>query len=101
MEIAEASITVVRNDDDVLPLAAEEHLRILHLVIPDDLGVPWAEFRRRRIEVKTIALGDEVSQEQADEILDEVEQFTHILISTSYYREKISDSLIELDGPAR
>ena len=96
VEIAEASITVVRNDDGVLPLAAEERLRILQLVIPDDLGVPSAEFRRRRIEVTTIELGDEVSEEKADEILGEVENFTHILISTSYYREKISDSLVRL-----
>ena len=94
VEIAEASITVVRNDDGVLPLAAEERLRILQLVMPDDLGVPWAEFRRRRIEITTIELGDEVSQEKADEILGEVGDFTHILVSTSYYREKISDSLI-------
>ncbi len=101
VEIAEASITVVRNDDGVLPLAAEERLRILQLVIPDDLGVPSAEFRRRRIDVETIALGDEVSQEKADEILGDVEHFSHILISTSYYREKISRQPGPLSGPAR
>ncbi len=98
LEIAEASITVVRNDDGVLPLAAEQPLRILQLVMPDDLGIPSAEFRTRRIEVTTIALGDEISQERADEILDEAGGFTHILVSTAYYREKISDSLVRFLG---
>ena len=98
LEIAEASITVVTNDGGVLPLAAEEHLRILQLVMPDDLGVGSAEFRKRRIDVTTMVLGDEVTQEKADEILEEAGDFTHILVSTSYYREKISDSLVQLLG---
>ena len=98
LEIAEASITVVINDGGVLPLAAEEPLRILQLVIPEDLGVPAAEFRRRRIDVTTIELGDEVLDDRAEEILEEVEDFTHILISASYYREKISESLARLLG---
>jgi len=95
-EIFEASITVVRNDADVLPLAAEERLRILHLVIPDDLGVPTSEFRKRRIDVKTIIVGDEILVGKADEIVDSVEDFTHILFSATYYREAISDSLQRL-----
>jgi beta-N-acetylhexosaminidase len=98
LEIAEASITVVRNDDGVLPLAAEQPLRILQIVMPDDLGIPAAEFRTRRIDVTTIAVGDEISQERADEILDEVDGFSHILVSTAYYREKISDSLVRFLG---
>ncbi len=98
VEIAEASITVVRNEGGVLPLAAEKPLRVLQIVIPDDVGVPWAEFRRRRVEVSTTALGQEISREKADEILGEVGNFTHVLISTSYYREKISDSLVQLLG---
>jgi beta-glucosidase-like glycosyl hydrolase/CubicO group peptidase (beta-lactamase class C family) len=95
-EIAAASITVVRNDGGLLPLEAEEPLRILHVVMPDDSGFPAGEFRARRIEVQTITLGDEVLEERADEILEGVEDFTHILVSASFYREAISESLVEL-----
>jgi beta-glucosidase-like glycosyl hydrolase/uncharacterized protein YbbC (DUF1343 family)/CubicO group peptidase (beta-lactamase class C family) len=95
-EIFEASITVVRNDGDVLPLAAEERLRILHLVMPDDLGVPASEFRKRRIDVKTVIVGDEIMDGSADEIVDSVEDFTHVLVSATYYRDAISDSLQRL-----
>ena len=95
-EIAEAAVTVVKNDGGVLPLAAEEELRILHLVMPDDSGIPSAEFRARRIEVRTVTLADEVLPERADEILETVQDFTHILVSATYYREAISDSLVGL-----
>ena len=94
--IAEAAITVVKNDGSVLPLAAEEDLRILQLVIPDDQGVPTSEFGTRRISCRTVALGDEVSLERADEILESVKDFTHVLVSATYYRETISDSLVRL-----
>jgi beta-N-acetylhexosaminidase len=92
-EIAEESITVVRNDGGVLPLAAEQRLRILHLVIPDGRGVPAAEFRTRRIDVTTVNLGREIAQETADQILESLEQYTNVLVSATYYREAISDSL--------
>jgi beta-glucosidase-like glycosyl hydrolase/uncharacterized protein YbbC (DUF1343 family) len=96
IEVAEASITVVRNEGDVLPLAAEEELRILHLVIPDGRGVSTAEFRARRIAYRTVALGVEIAEESADEILEAVGNFTHVVVSASYYREAISDSLVRL-----
>ncbi len=95
-EIAEASITVVRNDGGLLPLAAEEPLRIQHVVMPDDSGFPAGDLRARRIDVETILLGDEVLEERADEILEGVEDFTHILVSASFYRETISESLVRL-----
>jgi beta-N-acetylhexosaminidase len=95
-EIVEASITVVRNDGGVLPLAAEEDLRILHLVMPDDLGIPSAEFRARRLDVRTVMLGGDVVAERADEILEKVGDFTHVLVSASYYRETMTDSLVNL-----
>jgi beta-N-acetylhexosaminidase len=98
MRIAEASITVVRNDGDLLPLKAEDPLRILHLVMPNDLGFPPEEFRARRIVVKTISLGDEVVEQRADEILETSGDFSHILVSASFYRQTISDSLLRLLG---
>jgi beta-glucosidase-like glycosyl hydrolase/uncharacterized protein YbbC (DUF1343 family) len=94
--IAEASVTVVRNEDGLLPLAAEEPLRILHLTMPNGLGFPSSEFRRRRISVRTIALGEEIAEETADEIVDDAAGFTHILVSASYYRAAISPSLARL-----
>ena len=95
-EIAQASITIVRNDGGLLPLEAEKPLRILHIVMPDDSGFPSGEFRNRRIDVKTVRLGDVVLQERADEIVGGVEGFTHILVSATYYRQAISPSLTRL-----
>jgi beta-glucosidase-like glycosyl hydrolase/uncharacterized protein YbbC (DUF1343 family)/CubicO group peptidase (beta-lactamase class C family) len=96
LDVAESSITVVVNDGGVLPLAAEEVLRILHLVMPDGPGIPTAEFRRRRIDVTTIALGEEILPERANEIVASAVDFTHILISASYYRDRMSASLVGL-----
>jgi CubicO group peptidase (beta-lactamase class C family) len=87
---------VVRNEGGLLPLAAEEALRILHLTMPNGLGFPSSEFRRRRIAVRTIALGEEIAEETADGIAADAGDFTHILVSASYYREAISPSLAEL-----
>jgi uncharacterized protein YbbC (DUF1343 family)/beta-glucosidase-like glycosyl hydrolase/CubicO group peptidase (beta-lactamase class C family) len=96
VEVAATSIAVVRNVGGVLPLAAEDRLRILHLVMPDGRGVPPAEFRRRKIDVTTVSLGGEVAEETADKILETVRDFTHVVVSASYYREAISDSLVRL-----
>ncbi|MEJ2581599.1 MAG: serine hydrolase, partial [Acidobacteriota bacterium] len=95
-EIAEASITVVRNEGGVLPLAAEEKLKILHLVFPDDSGIPASEFKARRVTVSTVNLGDEILDAKADEILRKARRFNHVLVSARYYRESISDSLERL-----
>ncbi len=73
--IAKASITVVSNDGGVLPLAAEEPVRILHLAMPDGIGFPAAEFRTRRIDGRDRSpWDDEVDQKrQRDEILEDAE----------------------------
>ncbi len=97
-EIAEASVTVVRNDDGLLPLAAEEPLRILHLTMPDDRGFPRDELWARRIEVETVSLEHEVTDERVDEIVARALGATHILVSATYYRQAISDSLLNLLG---
>jgi uncharacterized protein YbbC (DUF1343 family)/beta-glucosidase-like glycosyl hydrolase len=95
-EIFEASVTLVRNDGGVLPLAAELPLRILHLVVPGDDGLPGSEFRARRIDVTTVAPGREVTAERADEIVAGVRGFTHVLVSAGYYREAVSESVRRL-----
>lgn len=95
-EIFEASVTLVRNEGGVLPLAAERPLRILHLVVPGDEGLPGSEFRARRIDVTTIAPGGEITAARADEIVGSVRGFTHALVSAGYYREPVSESVRRL-----
>jgi beta-glucosidase-like glycosyl hydrolase/CubicO group peptidase (beta-lactamase class C family) len=86
LEIARQSITVVRNEG-VLPLHAERPLRLLHLVLSSDLrndaiqGIPEDELRRRAVRHRTIALGPEVSDETAAEIVARAGEFTHVLVS--------------------
>ena len=85
-ELAAASITVVRNDGDVLPLEAESQLRLLQLVITGShgasaRGLDADELARRRIEVETRRLGPEVSAETAEEIVAAAPGFTHVVVS--------------------
>ena len=84
MEVARSSITVVRNEGEVLPLAAEDPLRVLHLVISGNLAShrqPKAELEGRRIDSQTYQLGPEVSSETAEEIVALAPEFTHVLVS--------------------
>ena len=87
LEIARRSITVVRNEGGVLPLRAEEPLRLLHLVMSSDArndaiqGIPEDELQDRRVAVKTISLGPEVSEETAAKIVGQAREFTHVLAS--------------------
>ena len=89
--LARASITVVRNDGDVLPLAtealdAESPLRLLQLVIAGSQGssasgLPKEELEARRIDVETRRLGPEVSIETMEEIVAAAPGFSHIVVS--------------------
>jgi beta-N-acetylhexosaminidase len=87
LEIARRSITVVRNEGGVLPLRAEEPLRLLHLVMSSDArndaiqGIPEDELQDRRVAVRTISLGPEVSEETAARIVAQAREFTHVLAS--------------------
>ncbi|MCP3961596.1 MAG: serine hydrolase [bacterium] len=85
-EMARASITVVRNEGDVLPLAAEESPRLLHVVISGSAGywptgLPEDELDARRVELETYRLGPEVSAETAEEIVALAPDFTHVVVS--------------------
>src|SRR6185503_16605879 len=79
LDIARRSITVVRNEGGVLPLHAEEPLRLLHLVMSSDArndaiqGIPEDELEGLRVAAKTISLGPEVSDETAARILAQAE----------------------------
>ncbi len=86
-EIARQSITVVRNDQNILPLHADEPLRILHLVMSSDSrndaiqGIVEDELEARRIPTTTFTLGPEVSQETTQKILAAVPEHTHVVVS--------------------
>ncbi len=98
LEVAKASVTVVRNESDILPLLAEKPLRILHVVISTGLrdraiqGLPEAELRTRGIETRTFTLGREVSPETMDRILEAAPDYTHVLVS-SFIWVRSSDDL--------
>ncbi len=87
LDIARASITLVRNEGGVLPLRAEEPIRLLHLVLSSDvrnpllLGIPEEELEARRIPAETVSLGPEVTAETAAALVARAPQFTHVLAS--------------------
>jgi CubicO group peptidase (beta-lactamase class C family) len=87
MEVARASITLVRNEGALVPLRAEEPLRLLHLVLSSDVrnpavqGFPEDELASRRIPAETVSLGPEVSAETSGEIVGRAASFTHVLAS--------------------
>jgi beta-glucosidase-like glycosyl hydrolase/CubicO group peptidase (beta-lactamase class C family) len=90
LEIARRAVTVVRNEGDVLPLHAEQALRILHLVLSSDprsdpaiiQGFPEDELAKRSIPTQTLWLGPDVSEETAAKVLSTAGEFTHVLASS-------------------
>jgi beta-N-acetylhexosaminidase len=89
LEIARRSITVVRNEGGVLPLRAEEPLRILHLALSSDprtdaaviQGFPEDELTRRRIPFQAVYVPPEVAEEKVDEVLSRAREATHVIAS--------------------
>ena len=87
LEVARASITVVRNEGGLLPLRAERPLRLLHLVLSSDArnaliqGWPEAELAARRVEAETRFVGPELSPRTTDEIVALSSGFSHVLVS--------------------
>ena len=87
LAIARSSITVVRNEGAVLPLRAEEPLRLLHLVLSSDAsnpavqGLPEEELKARGVPTETVVLGPGVSADKAREIVARSANATHVLAS--------------------
>ena len=87
LEIARASITVVRNEGGVLPLHAERPLRLLHLVMSSDArnptiqGIPEDELLARRVPAENVSLGPEVSEETLTALVARASEFTHVVAS--------------------
>jgi hypothetical protein len=87
LDVARRSITVLRNEGGVLPLHADQPLRILHLVLSSDArndaitGIPEAELAARRIPTQTFVLGPEVAPDTASRIVAAAPGFTHVIAS--------------------
>ncbi len=86
-DLARRSVTVVKNEGGVLPLRAEDPLRILHLVLSSDLkndaiqGIPEAELSARKIVTETVALGPEVSEATMARVMARSKDASHVLVS--------------------
>ncbi|HEY3120210.1 MAG TPA: glycoside hydrolase family 3 N-terminal domain-containing protein [Vicinamibacteria bacterium] len=86
-EMARRSITVVRNTGGVLPLRAEEPLKVLHLVLSSEFrfdliqGFPEDELARRRIPTVNVQLGPDVSEEAIASIVAKAKEATHVIAS--------------------
>jgi beta-N-acetylhexosaminidase len=87
MDVARGSITVLKNEGGVLPLRAEDPLKILHLVMSSDLrndfvqGWPEDELTTRRVTAHTLALGPEVSAETEAQVVEMASRYTHVVAS--------------------
>lgn len=87
VEIARRSVTVVKNEGGVLPLRAEDPLRVLHLVLSSDArndaiqGIPEAELAARKIVTETVNLGPEVSEATTAKLAARAKEFTQVLAS--------------------
>jgi beta-N-acetylhexosaminidase len=90
LDIARRSVTLVKNDGGLLPLRAEQALRILHLVLSSDprsdpsviQGFLEDELARRAVPTETMWLGPDLSAETAEKVLARAGESTHVLASS-------------------
>ncbi len=86
-QIARDSITLVRNQGGLLPLRAEDPMRLLHLVMSSDVrnelirGFPEDELADRRIAVETRSFGPEIAESTAAEVLSAAAGASHVVVS--------------------
>jgi len=87
--ITRASITVVKNEGNILPLSVEKPLRILHIVMSSDArndnisGIPEAEFSRRYVSTTHRYVGPDLNPSTADAIIAQARSgaFSHVVVS--------------------
>jgi beta-glucosidase-like glycosyl hydrolase/CubicO group peptidase (beta-lactamase class C family) len=90
-EIAQRSLTLLRNEGDVLPLRADEPLELVHVALTNGHPgsqegiIPVRELRQRKIPVRSWRLGQEVSEETAEMIVEAARKATHVVVS-AYHR---------------
>lgn len=88
-QIARHSITVVKNEGNIIPLAAERDNRVFHLVLASDernaaiQGIPEASFAARRVKVVNRFVGPNTSDAAIDSVIEQAKQgFTHVVVSS-------------------
>jgi beta-N-acetylhexosaminidase len=90
IRITQASLTLVKNEGNVIPLAVEKPLRLLHLVLASDArndnisGIPEAELARRYVKTTNRYVGPDLTPQLADEIVAQAKSgvFSHVLVSS-------------------
>ena len=103
--ITRASITAVKNDGNVLPLAVEKPLRLLHLVLSSDArndniaGIPETELRRRYVPFENRYVGPDLTPTASDEIVELARsgRFSHVLVS-AFVRVTSSKGTASMEG---
>lgn len=101
-KIARSSVTVVRNDGDVLPIDVREPVRLLHVTLTEsvarilDRGLSSGALRARASQVVSQAIGTEVSRETADDLVARADEMTHIVVSATFFRRAPSPSQMRL-----
>jgi beta-N-acetylhexosaminidase len=87
LRLAQASITLVRNEGDVLPLRPERSPRLLHLVLSSDSrdrdvrGILEEELDARGLHVEHLRLGPEIEDATADEVVAAAARASHVVVS--------------------
>jgi len=103
--ITRASITLVKNEGGVIPLAVEKPLRVLHLIMSSDArndnisGIPEAELARRYVKTTSRYVGPDLTPQLAEEIVAQARSgaFSHVLVS-AFVRVTSSKGTANMEG---
>ncbi len=101
-EITAQSVTLVRNERGILPLHAEDALRVLHLVLASDWadtgqgGIPAGALAARGVAVTTRRLGPRISDAVADELVAAAPRYTQVVVS-AYVRAAWNKASVAMD----
>lgn len=104
-EIARGAVTLVRNEGGILPLRAEDELKVLNLVLSSDwvngnIGSGGGEvengLRARGVKVTTRRLGPEISPATVAAIVAQAADFSHVVVS-AFVRVTSSKGHIQMD----
>ncbi len=103
--ITESSMTLVKNEGNVIPLAVEKPLRILHLIMSSDArndnisGIPEAEFARRYVKATNRYVGPDLTPEVADAIVAQAQSgaFSQV-VASAFVRVTSSKGTANMEG---
>jgi beta-glucosidase-like glycosyl hydrolase/uncharacterized protein YbbC (DUF1343 family)/CubicO group peptidase (beta-lactamase class C family) len=103
--IAAQAVTLLRNRGDIVPLAAEQRLDVLHLVLSSDWvnanidagdTMPGRELARRGAAVTTRRVGPQLPPTVADELVAAAAGRTHVVVS-AFVRVTSSKGRADMD----